>query len=191
MPKVAFTGSSSTGKSAIANKLINDLRSSKVFTDGLIAVDSRSLIRSSGHKSMDIMSVQETRKFQLSYIEKKEASEKGATSYIVERSYTDVAAYWVVRDSLGMEKSERHVLIERCRNLCKNYDLHIYCPFGLLPFKSDGYRSESLEFHHMVDKQIKSFLNEWGLNFLTLSDVDLTKRAEMSINAIENLLSDF
>lgn len=184
--KIALTGSSSTGKTTLAVELMKD--STLVARLGEhLEERARELLRAMGHTSMDRMSRAETRAFQLAYIEAKEQREAQLTRFLVDRSFVDAVAYWIERDDPSDELGLHGVLLDRCRRGALAYDGHIYCPFGVIPFVADGYRSDSSNFHERVDRRIRSLLNEWGVRYLTVNSSGLNERCRVVRDWIEHL----
>lgn len=141
-----------------------------------VTADARDLLEEMGHHSMDVMTKEQTLEFQRRYLERKLALEAGAHPILTERSTVDVAAYWLVRDAAGLPVGSRDEYVETCRAHAEKYDLHVYLPFGVIPFRSDGYRSENLDFHEQIGRQIKTLLDEWKLEYITLEMADMNDR---------------
>lgn len=180
--RLSFTGSSSTGKTTLALRLKEHPAFSSLT---YVTADSRALLEQMGHQSMDRMTREETREFQLRYLQRKLCLESGIENYMTERSTVDVAAYWLVRDAFDLPVRDRDEYIERCKAHACKYDLHIFLPFGLIPFHFDGYRSENLEFHKQIDLQIRAFLSEWRVEHITLDSVDLDSRIEQVLEHVK------
>lgn len=187
--KIAFTGTSSTGKTTLANRLMA-LPSFVEIVGEFVKEDARSLLRSLGHTSMDDMSRSELRTFQELYLEQKSTNERRRNRFLVDRSYADVAAYWLVRDSFDLPKEKQRSFERRCCELAQGYDLHVYFPFGQIPFRSDGYRSEDLDFHRRIDEKIHELLQEWDLTLIEISSSDLDSRLRQTQLAVSQLPSD-
>lgn len=181
--RIAFTGSSSTGKTTLGDRLQADPRFVQLVPKH-IATDARYLLRKLGHKNMDKMSNGDLRQFQEAYLSRKLELESSQDGYFADRSFVDIAAYWLERDSVDVSPEERQSLVERCRVEATRYDLHIYFPFGLVPFTSDGYRSEDVEMHRCIDKRIRSLLDDWNLKYICLGTDSLEARVELVISAI-------
>tara|TARA_R110002111_G_scaffold4958_2_gene25836 strand:+ start:5740 stop:6324 length:585 start_codon:yes stop_codon:yes gene_type:complete len=184
--KIAFTGSSSTGKTTLAKRLMQHQEFANVVGN-FITEDARSLLESFGHKSMDNMSRDELRKFQKCYLDQKIANEKSRDSFLVDRSYVDVAAYWLVRDSYDLPLIEQTDFENKCRDLAASYDLHIQFPFDQIPFISDGYRSKDLDFHRDIAMKIQYLLDKWGCKYISIESPVIEKR----IDQVLLILSDY
>lgn len=173
--KIALTGSSSVGKTT----LVQSLMATPSFAREVpvtLSTDARSLLSQLGYKSMDAMEQEQTRAFQRLYFDLKWQEELAHVSFVTDRSFVDVAAYWLERDTIGCSEALRNELIEPCRLRSLEYSWHFYLPFGLVPFDSDGYRSENMAFHRAVDERIRSLLKAWNLRSVTLDTADHAER---------------
>lgn len=187
--KIAFTGSSSTGKTTLARQLMENEQFVGVVGE-FVTEDARSLLQSLGHSSMDNMSRDELRRFQLRYLEQKLANETNRRKFLVDRSYVDVAAYWLVRDSFDLPIERQESFANRCRELAGSYDLHVHFPFGVIPFASDGFRSESVDFHRRIADKIHELLNSWGISFISIESNDLPQRMQQVVSRVAELARD-
>jgi len=184
--RIAITGSSSTGKTTLVKALLkHDQFNLKIKS--FLNVDARSLLGKMGFQSMDLMNREQLKIFQLEYFKNKREVELGNDDYITDRSFVDVAAYWKQRDTLDQPTIEQDRLIAPCREEASKYNLHIYLPFGLFKFESDGYRSDDNDLHNRIDAQIKLYLKCWELRYITLNTADIQERVEISLRAIEAL----
>lgn len=184
--KVALTGSSSTGKTTLARKLMEDHRFVGIVHE-FVTEDARSLLRSLGHTSMDNMSREDLRQFQKLYLNQKSTNEEHRESFLVDRSFVDVAAYWLVRDSFDLPLREQASLESECKALANAYDLHVHFPFGQIPFKRDGYRSEDLTFHQKIADKIHSLLVNWGVRYVTICSSNLEERIQQVLSEVKKL----
>lgn len=182
--KIALCGASSTGKTTLAKKLIEN-PFFKNIVNKFISVDGRHLLDVMGCTNMDKMNRNQTREYQFKYFEHKIQSELNQFKFITDRSYIDISAYWIVRDAFDVSESEQNKLLNPCKKLSNNYDLHFYLPFGLIEFERDGYRPESNTFNKKIDSQIKLYLKKWKITHCKIDVVDISKRVETVINAIQ------
>jgi nicotinamide riboside kinase len=174
--KIAFTGASSTGKTTLANLLMK--KSEFVSTVPLfLTADARKILDEMGFRSMDQMSQAQTRAFQMRYYNIKKSIESCQNHFLTDRSFVDVAAYWIERD-VSREDCGSDQLESECFAEAKKYDIHFYFPIGEIQFESDGYRSDNLEFHSRIDRRIQSYLNLWGIRFIQISSNSLDDRLE-------------
>jgi len=186
--KVALCGASSTGKTTLAKILLNE-PAFKTKVNKFIFVDGRNLLKLMGCGQMDEMTRNQQRAYQLAYYNEKISSEKKQVDYISDRSFVDIAAYWLVRDTFDSSESEQRKLIDPCQKLSLNYDIHFYLPFGLIEFEKDGYRPENNTFNAKIDYQIKYFLNNWSIEYYTIDVVEITQRIKKVMDIIANLES--
>jgi nicotinamide riboside kinase len=175
--RVALTGSSSTGKTTLAKKLL-EVPEFRVHVDKFLTTNARGLLDEMGHHSMDRMRPDDRRSFQRAYFRKKQEMEEGQDRFVTDRSFVDVAAYWLRRDAPDRSPEEQAELVRPCSVAAQRYVLHVYCPFGVLQFEPDGYRSEDLKHHQEIDAQTTTFLKDWGLRFVTLDTPSLDERVE-------------
>ena len=147
-----------------------------------ITEDARALLRTLGHTSMDAMSRADLRTFQKRYLAQKSENERNRSRFLVDRSYADVAAYWLVRDSFDLSVTVQNSFEQRCQKLASKYDLHVYFPFGQIPFESDGYRSEDLDFHQQIDLKILELLDRWGVAYMVVQSSDLEARVQQVLS---------
>lgn len=184
--KIALTGSTSTGKTTLANELMKDFRI-KEKLEIVLNADARSIIRELGCKSMDLMTREQNREFQMLYFIKKKKMENNLDDFLVERSFVDIAAYWLIRDTYDLNIDEQNKLLLPCYEESKKYDLHIYLPFGLIPFEDDGYRPSNIEFNKKICRQTKKFLTEWNLKYIEIKTDDLKQRTDIVTKEILKL----
>ncbi|HLL00425.1 MAG TPA: ATP-binding protein [Myxococcaceae bacterium] len=183
---IALTGSSSTGKTTLSDSLMKEAEF-RTHVDSFLTTDARSLLRDMGHTSMDKMRRDELQWFQRTYLKRKQEIEAGQRRFLTDRSFVDVAAYWLRRDAMGLEASEIEPVVNACREGASKYDLHIYCPFGVFPFKPDGYRSDNVAHHQEIGEQIAELLKDWGVKFITLDTPDHSERIARVLEAIRSL----
>ena len=184
--KIALCGASSTGKTTLAIKLLEN-PFIKDFVSKLISVDGRQLLDLMGCNKMDKMNGNQTKEYQFKYFRNKIKSEYNQSNFITDRSYIDIASYWIVRDTFDASEKEQNKLLGPCRKLSNSYDLHFYMPFGLIEFEKDGYRPESIAFNQKIDKQIKLFLEKWDILHCKIEAVDIRERVETVITTINNI----
>jgi hypothetical protein len=125
---------------------------------------------------MDKMTRAQLREFQRAYLEGKIDIENGIDGYVTDRSFVDVAAYWLVRDAFDLPEMERDAFVERCRVNALRYDYHFHLPMGVLEFESDGYRSENQEFHWAIEQEIRRLLKLWRISYITVSEREIAAR---------------
>lgn len=176
--RIAFTGACSTGKSTLAESITSDstlLAKAGIF----ITADARRILRELGHTNVDAMSIEEKRQFQFAYLERKLLLELGRTHYFTDRSFVDLASYWI--EYLGGTLSDQDEYIAQCRSAATRYDAHFYFPSALIPLQSDGYRSTDEASRTRTDVIIKEILQAWNIPAVELSILDLdTRRAQVA-----------
>ena len=183
--KISLTGSSSTGKTTLAMGLMSSEKFKKIVSK-FIYVDGRNILKQMGCQHMDKMSREQQKKFQLEYYKKKLELEENQDNYLTDRSFVDIAAYWLVRDTYDQSSQEQNLLLKPCKNLALKYDYTFYLPTGIIDFEKDGYRPERPEFNELVDNKIRNFLKEWKINYYTIKDKSLTKRLNFILKTITN-----
>lgn len=180
--RIAFTGASSTGKTTLAKALMTN----GVFRqtiDTLITTDAQVLIEKLGYSSIDKMSADARRHFRISYFETKRRIEQGTNRYLTDRSFVDIAAYWVLHDNRD-EQERWSQLVAPCRQLSTMYDIHFFFPNGLVPQELGGRRSFDRQLHEDVSQKIHHFLTEWNLQYIELSSGSLAHRVQEAIDWI-------
>ncbi|MFD3627323.1 AAA family ATPase [Streptomyces sp. NPDC058698] len=182
--RIALTGSSSTGKTTLANALLRDARFKNYATE-IRTINARNILAGLGYSAMDKMTREESRYFQLAYYVQKEADERRTKeSFITERSFVDVAAYWIERDTYDRSDFEQRILVDPCAEAARTYDIHIYLPFGGVPFSPDGWRSEDRAFHERIDRRIRRLLEKWELPHIAITSADLSERVSFVLDEL-------
>jgi nicotinamide riboside kinase len=187
--RIAFSGTASTGKTT----LIKELFKHKEFNQynlKFLTTDARSILDSLGFKQMDLMTKEQTRHFQRIYFQKKIEIESNKKNIIVDRSFADVASYWLVRECDNNISIAGELIDKACR-LSKEYDLHFYFPYGIIPFEDDGYRSRNETQRNQIGEQIKLFLNEWKIKFVQIDTDSLEKRVGIVLEQLSFLTSKY
>jgi nicotinamide riboside kinase len=180
--RIAFTGASSTGKTTLARALGLD-SAFRAVVPGRINVDGRNLLRELGHASgVDSMSRDSRRAFQVRYLAQKRSNEDGQERYLTERSFVDIAAFWI--DTSTDPTDVYSEFVRTCETEARRYDLHIYLPAGVIPLETDGLRSNDVAYHATIDASIRRLLREWRLRFVELNMCDLEARVSRVREAI-------
>jgi len=123
--RVAVCGTSCTGKTTLANTLYRHPRLSWLFR-AFIPEGIQGLLAQNG-LSFASMTLEQTRAFQLRYIDWKTKAESVPGSWLADRSFVDVAAVWIERDANDNALNENGI-IDSCRALCTNYSCLIHVP---------------------------------------------------------------
>ena len=92
------------------------------------------------------------------------------------------------RDAFDLSRTIQDLLTAQCRQRARKYDLHIYLPFGVIPFHSDGYRSEDILLHRRIDVRIKNLLKEWDIRFIELATPNHQERVDLVMRKIAPFL---
>jgi len=148
-----------------------------------ITTDARNLLRELGHSGIDGMTVLERRLFQRRYLDRKTALERSENDYITDRSFVDVAAYWIEYN--GLTSSADDDFVAACQKGAMRYDAHFYFPVGLVSLESDGFRSVDTVSRVRVDSLIQSLTSEWGVHCIHLDIANLDQRAARVIEVLE------
>jgi len=173
--KIALTGSSSVGKTTLSREIAK-------ISDSLeyVTVDARSIIEAFGIKNVDKLSTKYFKLFQKEWVESKIKNELIVKNFITDRSFIDPLAYMKERDIID------NTLKEKCISYMNNYDIVFYIPFGKIPFKSDGYRSNNIERHKNIDKNIQILLEENKINYYTIEEISVEDRLQYMMKIINN-----
>jgi hypothetical protein len=67
------------------------------------------------------------------------------------------------------------------------YDYHFYFPVGVIPFESDGYRSEDGSLHDRIDRRIAKLLTEWSIPHCSMSVRSVDERRDLVMQHITQL----
>ncbi|HMG75298.1 MAG TPA: AAA family ATPase [Pyrinomonadaceae bacterium] len=173
--RIAITGASSTGKTTLAEALIQHPWFSGLVKT-MIPEGSRALLQSQGHAGFDSMTREELRDFQrLFFVWKREAESK-VESYLVDRSFVDVAAIWMERDTFDQSLELQNELVLPCKDLAKKYTLHIHAPGMASSFHHNGVRESDLSLHRRIAVRVAQYLNDWKLPHLSLTSSTLDLR---------------
>jgi nicotinamide riboside kinase len=182
--KISLTGCSSTGKTTLARTLMQQPKF-RCCASRFLSVDGRQILDDMQVKSMDKMSREQQRRYQMEYFNKKMSIEVQQHDFITDRSFVDVAAYWTVRDTFDKSKDDQDVLVAPCRKFARLYDFTFYLPYGVIAFEDDGYRPESTEFNQMIDRKIRYFLRKWDIRYCVLNMAPLSQRIAAVFDFIE------
>ena len=173
--RIAITGASSTGKTTLTKALMQDRRFSSLV-DTMIPERARTLLESLGYKSFDEMTREELRDFQRQLFRLKREDESKAESYLVDRSFVDMAATWVERDTFDQPLEIQNELVIPCRHQAKLYTLQIYLPAQFVPFDHNGVRESDLALHARIDMRIQQYLDDWELQYISIRSMILEMR---------------
>lgn len=123
------------------------------------------------------MPLEKRRAWRLKYFEQKRFVECGRDGFITDRSFVDIAAYWMVCNNPDNEACW-DVLLTPCRKLSAEYDIHFTFPRASFPVVLGGRRSRDERLYVAIDTQIQLLLGSWGLKSIALANPSLTVRSE-------------
>jgi predicted ATPase len=182
--RVALTGASCTGKTT----LLNDLLETALFKErGIkpIQLDNRRILSGMDLRADGVGAERgRRREFQWKLLSEKKKLEINKFAYITDRSTVDMAAYWMVRDAEGAIDSEGEEYIAECKAFALQFDLHVHLPFGAIPFKADGQRPQDENFNKLTCETVLCFLDEWKLNYISLTQISLLARTNAVISSL-------
>lgn len=184
--RVAVSGSSSTGKTSLIDAL-ERTGALAHFHLSRINTDERQLLESMGTRDTGSMPAEQLRAFQKEFLRRKVLNESGRDDFISEHSFIDIAAYWLQRDvaSLGPVYVDDQML-DVCRAHVSCYDVHLYLPFGKIPFVPDGYRSLDMTLHRNIATKIEMLLDQWGAKYWIVGAAGLEDR----LNEVTKVLNE-
>lgn len=183
--RIAFTGASSTGKTTVAERLM-DMPEFNRQVPIFLPSGGREILDGLGFRGIDSMSRSETAFYELSYFVRKLAREREIPAFLADRSYLDVAAYWLERDALHQSAYLQDLLLEPCRRLSHDYDLHFYFPADTIPFVPDGRRSLRMDLQKRVSNRIRQLANDWEIPLVVVKDPDLDRRIDFILETLSS-----
>ncbi|MFI7430581.1 ATP-binding protein [Micromonospora sp. NPDC049836] len=187
--RVAFTGSSSTGKSTLASALMK-VESFRRLAPRYLPSEGREILSELGFTGLDTMTQDQTAFYELAYFARKVSRELSADAFLTDRSFVDVAAYWIERDAKGRGAYLESLLVDPCQRLARGYDLHFLLPMGLIPFEEDGRRSSDGQFHARIDACIRRLLDQWCIAYVEVTETELSGRVELVLKALGQRRAD-
>lgn len=183
--RIALTGSSSTGKTT----LLEDLMGTSFFQDNeyiSVQIDTRSILNEMCLRADSAgCTPEEMRKFQWRILEEKQAKEAKAASFITDRSYLDLAAYWLAR--VNKIDQETASYLNACIAAAARYTTHIYLPLGRIPFKNDGFRPANPSFLQKVSDEIYTQLQTNYFKYLSLAENDRKTSTDLVLAHLNSL----
>lgn len=165
------------GKTSLTEALMQDRRFSGLV-DTMIPERARSLLQSQGYVNFNAMTRQELRNFQRKLFLLKQKEECAADSYLVDRTFVDMAATWLERDTFDHPIDVQNELVIPCRDLAKRYTIQFYLPNQVLAFDHDGIRESDLSLHNRIDIRIQQYLDEWELQYISIQASSLERRVD-------------
>jgi len=175
--RIAITGASGTGKTTLAEALMQQSWFSRLVKT-MIPEGSRELLKSLGYASFDNLTRPELREFQRLFFLRKQEAESNLGSYLVDRSFVDVAAIWVERDTFDHSLEIQNELVIPCSNLAKKYTLHIHVPDETFAFYQNGVRETDMLLHRRIATRVRRYLHDWDLPNFSLESSSVEMRVE-------------
>lgn len=170
--KIAFTGTSSTGKTTTALYLEKLGILSKFNLHHLKLPDTRKSLK----KPIDKLSSEEKLAYQEQRFYDKLSFESVNDKYIVERSYVDLLAYRsFISPYPTIAEIDKHI------QQAKKYSIHFFFPHGVIPYIEDGFRPTN-EYSVNVSNKIQEILECYEIQYVTLAEINI----ELRCNIIEN-----
>jgi len=172
--KVAFTGTSSTGKTTTAVRLAKSGILSKLKLHHLEFPDTRKCL----DKRVDKLSDVEKLAYQQQRFDDKLRCESVCDEYIVERSYVDLLAYRsLISPYPSIDEINMHI------QQARKYSIHFFFPHGVIPYEGDGFRPSN-EYSVDISNRIQEILNSHEINYVTLNDIKIELRCKIVENEI-------
>lgn len=174
--KIAFTGTSSTGKTTTARQLISEGCLDCLGLHLCITSDTRKTLA----KRITDLTDAERITYQSYRFEDKLLAEREDNNFIAERSFVDLLAYRNnILPSPTIKEIEQHI------SLAKQYSLHFYFPHGVIPYIPDGYRPDD-EFALKISNDIRNILDIHNIRYVTVDTASLQSRCDIIVSNIIN-----
>lgn len=186
--RVAFTGASSTGKTACATDLVERLNLERPNGRGLFTlatVGGRALLDALGEKSVAATAPPVLVGYQIMYIGAKMESERLPARLVTDRSFGDCLAYWRIHCA-GNVSNELSNKIERlCFERIRRYDHHFIFPTGVIRFEDDGYRSPDGPYHEIFESALLEVYREAGIDCVPVPPGCVEERVKWVFDRID------
>lgn len=169
--RVALSGASSTGKTTLAQAFAQEKKDLVVLN-----VDARRVLDAMGLRNTSEMGADIYTRFQRRYAARKIALERNVEAYLAERSFVDSYVYWEHHCADVATPRQNAQMLRLCRRFAEAYDVHVYCPYGLVPHEDDGYRNPDRAYHEHTAVRMLYYLRAWRLHFVSLDSSALAER---------------
>lgn len=167
--KVAFTGTSSTGKTTTALRLEHLGILSKLGLHLFRPPDTRRGLKD----KVSALSDTEKLAFQNQRFYEKNNLEDNEDNFLVERSFVDLLAYrYLIAPSPSKEDIDQHI------NLAKKYSLHFFFPYGVIPYEADGFRPDE-EYSVLISTKIQEIMDFYEIPYISLVNSSLEARCDI------------
>lgn len=172
--KIAFTGTSSTGKTTTAHCLSK----SGILTELGLQHLKFPHTRTGLDKRIDELSDVEKLDYQQKRFNDKLRFESECEDYIVERSYVDLLAYRsFISPYPTIDEINKHI------EQAKKYSIHFFFPHGVIPYAEDGFRPKN-EYSFTISNKIKELLKFYEIQYVTLDQINIELRCKIIENEI-------
>lgn len=167
--KIAFTGTSSTGKTTTALRLEHSGILSGLGLRLLRPPDTRRGLRKKVSALLDTEKID----FQSQRFNDKIGLEANVDNFLVERSFVDLLAYrYLIAPSPSNAEIAQHI------NLAKNYSLHFFFPYGVIPYEEDGFRPDE-EYSLQISTKIQEIMEFYKIPYISLKNSSLESRCDI------------
>lgn len=167
--KIAFTGTSSTGKTTTALHLDSSGGLSRLDLQLFRPPNTRKGLK----KKVNELSNDERLNFQRHRFHEKLNLEANANDFLVERSFVDLLAYrYLIAPFPDKEEIDQHI------RMSKDYSLHFFFPHGVIPYEEDGTRPDE-DYSLDVSTQIQEIMNANQIPYITLINPSLEARCDI------------
>jgi len=138
MPKIAVSGTDSTGKSSLVREI------GARYNVPIISEFAREVAEELGIKHLRQLTPEQTLVFQNMILDRKKKEEARYDTFIADRSTVDTMAYYLRWCSRELHDSYNSTYVNMCKEHLKNYDEIIILPWGAIPHEADGFRTSKL-----------------------------------------------
>lgn len=182
MIRVAFCGASGTGKSTLADSVINK------YNFLLNPVGSRSVSRSMGFAApYDVDAAGQRDEFQRKLFEQKRDWEKSHDSFVSDRASFDNLVYATMHGArMKLEEIGEYV------DAMHRYTHVVYCPVASFHrLGDDPARVKEIGYHHMFDLLLRALLAEYQTPCITLGHEDRAEHVERYLSGTSSVGTKF
>ena len=167
--RIAFTGTSSTGKTTTARHLEKSGSLSRLGLQLLSPPNTRAGLK----KRVSELSNTEKLTFQTQRFHDKMSVEVNASDYLVERSFVDLLAYrCLIAPYPSKEEIDRHI------SLAKSYSLHFFFPSGVIQYEDDGARPDE-KYSLCISTKIQEIMDSNEIQYISLTNPSLEARCDI------------
>lgn len=185
MKKIAIAGSHGVGKTTLVSMLADSLEHQKVVINSQIA---RTLIKN-GYPLGRAATAESYIQYIISQL-RAEQIPRECDVFISDRTLLDPLAYAIVNKEYARSKvpdSMIDLLSAVWLTELQQYDLYVFVPIEF-DMQSDGIRPEGKDYREKVSEQIRSLLDEYKVNYISVSGTPGERNAQVC-NALANFNS--